>query len=235
MKKNTVKSRKASVSSFSASTAKALPPTKQLEKDVAAFAKLHPVADKLMPFSSFRKSIIEYGSEAEMLTPLREHFTEIQDDVNELEFLTASLIEFTKEVREFINSFTLANPTWNEEQKRSMKQLNLLLQIIANGEELFFKSYDLMSTSQVLKFSTLPKLKTQFAEHKQLLLDGRTNEKTSSKTVSSPRISDNPHTYFTSPGSGKVRDFIKQYNELSKEGNAPIISPTPGSSGAKVK
>ncbi|MFJ1267498.1 hypothetical protein ACD661_02885 [Legionella lytica] len=223
------KSRKVSISSFHASKPK---PIDQLEKDVTAFAKLHPVADKLMPFTSFRKSISEYGAEPGMLTPLREHFVEIQDDVNELELLTASLIEFTQEVRDFINSFTQANPNLNEKQKRSMKQLDLLLQIVANGEELFFKSYDLMSTVQVLKFSTLTKLKTQFAEHKQHLLDNQSKEEA---TVSSPRISDNPHTYFIAPGSGKVRDFIRQYNELSKEGNAPIISPTPGSSGNKVK
>jgi hypothetical protein len=232
-----VKTRKASVSSFNASSSKSksLNPAKQLEKDVAVFAQLHPVADKLMPFTSFRKSIAEYGEKSEMLTPLREHFAEIQDDVNDLELLTASLSEFTQEVREFIKSFTQANPKLNEKQKKSMKQLDLLVQIIANGEELFFKSYDLMSTVQVLKFSTLAKLKTQFVEHKQVLLDGQTNEKTSSETISSPRISDNPHTYFVSPGSGKVRDFIKQYNELSQKGNTPIISPTPGSSGNKVK
>ncbi|MDR3502533.1 MAG: hypothetical protein P4L79_08115 [Legionella sp.] len=233
---SSVKLRKVSISSFNnASPTKPVELAKQLEKDVTAFAKLHPVADKLMPFASFRKSVTEYGAEPEMLTPLREHFAEIQDDVNDLELLTASLIEFTQEVRDFINSFTQTNPQLNEKQKRSMKQLDLLLQIIANGEELFFKSYDLMSTVQVLKFSTLTKLKTQFVEHKQRLLDNQTKEEISPKTVSSPRISDNPHTYFISPGSGKVRDFIKQYNELSKEGNAPIISPTPGSSGAKVK
>lgn len=226
-----VKLRKVSISSFNAKT-KPIDLVKQLEKDVTSFAKLHPVADKLMPFTSFRKSVVEYGAEPGMLTPLREHFAEIQDDVNDLELLTKTLSEFTQEVRDFINSFTKANPNLNEKQKRSMKQLDLLLQIITNGEELFFKSYDLMSTVQVLKFSTLTKLKAQFAEHKQLLLANHTKEETA---ISSPRISDNPHTYFISPGSGKVRDFIKQYNELSKEGNTPIISPTPGSSGAKVK
>ncbi len=229
-----VKLRKVSISSFLNKT-KPTDSVKQLEKDVDAYAQSHPIAERLLPFTSFRSSIVEYSSKPEMIPHLREHFTEIKDDIGGTEALAEIFSKFTDEVKGFITSFNQANPKLNAEQTRSMKQLSLLLQIIANGQELFFKSYDLMSTLQVLKYSTLDKLRAQFETHKQILLATQTNAETSSKAEASPRISDNPHTYFVASGSGKIQDFIRQYNELSKKGNTPIISPAPGGPGSKVK
>ncbi|KTC85505.1 hypothetical protein [Legionella brunensis] len=215
--------RENSVSSF-LNLKKKVSPLEELSK----LTESHPIAEKMEIVKDLRESMREYQSQSDFELQRKQYLADLEEDIKEVELLKNKLEEFEQEIRKFVESHNLLNKKLNNEQSKLLRQIDLILKIVSNRDELFFKSKDLMSTVQQLQLKIIPTAEAVFNHVKKSLLENKSPKITplsSPKNVKLLGTSKSPSHFDLDRPESKVRELIARYNELSI-GKTPISPDT---------